>query len=201
MATRAKSMTTTAPLQLRDYQQECLSSLGAAARRGVKRMLVALPTGTGKTVVFSQIPSMIKGGRRMLVVAHREELLDQAAAEISRANPALTVDMEQAKLHASPWANVVVASIQTLAVSPQRLEGLVPESIAVLVVDEAHHAPATSYVKLFARLGLAPDIDALSESTKTARSRLLQEFKPGPAAPTLIGFTATPHRTDTIGLE
>lgn len=111
-------------IQLRRYQQECLDEILASADRGVKRMLVALPTGTGKTVIFSQLPRVLPG--RMLVIAHREELLDQAAEKIEWGNPELTVDIEQANRHASPLAEVVVGSIQTLAVSPDRLDALGP---------------------------------------------------------------------------
>ena len=67
-------------IQLRDYQRECLDEILAGAARGVKRMLVALPTGTGKTVIFSQLPRVLPG--RMLVIAHREKLLDQAGIRV-----------------------------------------------------------------------------------------------------------------------
>ena len=187
-------------IQLRDYQQECLDALGQAARRGVKRMLVALPTGTGKTVVFSQLPQLIKNGRRMLVVAHREELLDQAAEKIAWANPTLMIGVEQAERHATPMDQVVVASIQTLAVSPKRLEALSPESFAILVIDEAHHATALSYLGLLHRLGLGPAVWSRAKS-KTARQEAFASFRPEATAPALIGFTATPSRTDSIGLE
>ena len=72
-------------VRLRDYQQECLDAIVSHAERGVKRMLVALPTGTGKTVIFSQLPRVLPG--RMLIIAHREELIDQAAEKIEWANP------------------------------------------------------------------------------------------------------------------
>jgi len=109
-------------IQLRDYQQECLAAIKTTAQRGAKRMLVALPTGTGKTVIFSQLPAMIKNNRKMLVIAHRTELLDQAAEKLKWANPGLAVEIEQADRHISPHAQAIVASIQTLAVSPGRLE-------------------------------------------------------------------------------
>ena len=187
-------------LELRDYQKECLTALGAGSRRGLKRMLVAMATGSGKTVIFSQLPSLIKNGRRMLVVAHREELLDQAAEKISWANPDLIVDVEQAQRHASPMARVVVASIQTLAVSPKRLEALNPESFAVVVVDEAHHSTANSYLNLMTRLGLGPAIDDLNHLSDKEKKKGFAAFIPDAKAPALIGFTATPNRTDGIGL-
>ena len=110
-------------IQLRDYQRECLDAIVARAERGAKRLLVALPTGTGKTVIFSQLPRVLPG--KMLVMAHREEFLDQAAEKIEWANPELKVDVEQPHRHASPMSEVVVASIQTLAVSPKSISSMV----------------------------------------------------------------------------
>ncbi len=197
-------------VQLRDYQILCLQSIMASAKRGMRRQLVVLPTGTGKTVIFSQLPKMIKNraaGKRMLAVAHREELLDQGAGQLETWNPDLRIDVEQAKRKASPHADVIVASIQTLSASPKRLELLGPESIGLLVIDEAHHATARTYVKLMSRFGLAPDIEGLefpsleSKSIKRETANAFRGFKPQPGSPYLIGFTATPHRGDAIGLE
>lgn len=196
-------------LDLRPYQKECLRAIVSTAKRECRRMLVALPTGTGKTVIFSRLPQMM-GGRRMLVVAHREELLDQSAARILEANPELSVDIEQAQRRASDKSQVVVASIQTLAVSPKRLEALNPETFGAVVIDEAHHTPARSYLAMLARLKLAPanineDVDFAGNILKVKGKKLnrsaWQSFKPPKEAPYLIGFTATPHRSDGIGLE
>jgi ATP-dependent helicase IRC3 len=194
-------------MQLRPYQRECLQSLVGLAKEGVKRQLVAIPTGTGKTVVFSQIPAMAQG-RRMLVLAHRTELIQQAAASIRRANPELEVGVEQAKDRALPEAQVVVASVQTLAVSPERLELLRPDQFGVVVVDEAHHSIAKTYMRIFNRFGLCLDPDQIEDNSLTARKlsaktrSLFQDWgKPEAGTPYLFGFTATPHRTDGVGLE
>jgi ATP-dependent helicase IRC3 len=63
---------------LRPYQTDCLQSVKTAYRDGLRRVLVSLPTGTGKTMVFASFPEFFKMQKRMLVLAHREELLDQA---------------------------------------------------------------------------------------------------------------------------
>lgn len=186
-------------LDLRDYQVDCLDALTDCTTRGVKRMLVAMPTGSGKTVIFSQLPGRIKDGRRMLVIAHREELLDQAAEKILWANSELAVEIEQAERHASLIAQVVVASIQTLSVSPKRLAALDPRDFAIIIIDEAHHVPATTYLRLLHRFHLGPDPEQPGE-TKRQRQKAFKSFVPKTSAPTLIGFTATPNRTDNIGL-
>ena len=68
---------------LRPYQREAVDAVLAARRRGVRRMLVCLPTGAGKTVVFAQLARLAR--RPVLVLAHREELLAQAQSKLERA--------------------------------------------------------------------------------------------------------------------
>ncbi|MDP2660822.1 MAG: DEAD/DEAH box helicase family protein, partial [Dehalococcoidia bacterium] len=106
------------PMELRDYQRDCLNALAQYRRDGGARALVVLPTGLGKTVIFSQVPKYAKG--KVLVVAHREELIQQAADKIHQANPFLDIQVEQAASRAGKAAQVIVASIQTL-ISGERL--------------------------------------------------------------------------------
>src|SRR5262249_49770918 len=67
-------------IYLRPYQIEALQAIAAAEARGVKRPLIALPTGTGKTVIFADLISQREG--RSLVLAHRDELIEQAVAKL-----------------------------------------------------------------------------------------------------------------------
>jgi len=188
-------------IELRPYQKDCLNAAWKLWRQGVRRMLVALPTGTGKTVIFSQLPKAFQG--RYLVIAHRKELLDQSAQKLQEANPGLGVDIEQAERAASSNADIVVGSVQTLSVSPQRLERLTPESFGTVVIDEAHHVMARTYCQLLARLGLAPDIEGLTsfKARSLKAMRLFKDHHLASEGPVLLGFTATPHRTDKLGLE
>lgn len=193
-------------MEMRPYQVECIAAHLKYAHQKVKRQLVAMPTGTGKTVMFAQIPQKAQG-RRVLVIAHRTELLAQAATKISESNPDLKVEIEQAGQKASPATQVIVASIQTLAVSPERLENLDPDNIGVVIIDEAHHATAKTYLRVLYRFGLAPDPDSITNYQLTAKKlnsetrKLFMDFQLPPNAPYLFGYTATPHRTDGIGLE
>ncbi len=192
-------------LALRDYQQECVEALLSFRRGGGSRALVAMPTGTGKSLVFSQVPKY--ASKKVLVLSHREELQDQNAAQIQRANPTLRVEVEQADRHASAEAQVVVASVQTFAASPKRLARWDPAEFSTIICDEAHHAVAISYLQIFRHFGLVPEVADLRDGgpegsdLKAAEKVRFQEFLPAPGTPFLVGFTATPSRTDKRGLE
>jgi superfamily II DNA or RNA helicase len=142
---------------LRDYQLAAVEACERAADAGRRRVLVALPTGTGKTAVFCGL--IRRRGGRALVVAHREELLDQAAARLVESGIAAAAIGRVQATRDETAAEVVVASIATLA-RPARLARLVASQATAgpfrtVVVDEAHHAPAGSYVR--ALDALAPD--------------------------------------------
>jgi len=162
-------------LRLRPYQQECLTNLAQRYLSGRRRLLVSLPTGTGKTVIFSQFPKFFRMKRRLLVLAHRRELLEQALAKFRAADPSLSAGIEQAG-RAAGDAQVVIASVQTLR--GKRLAALDPEQFYLVVVDEAHHAVAPTYQRIFEHLGMM----------QAGTSKLL------------VGFTATPRRGDRRGL-
>ncbi len=190
--------------------------------RDLNRLLVKKPTGTGKTVWFAallkgfprlrewleQFPA---GQRKMLVIAHREELLDQAAAKIRAQNPGLMVDIEQGSRYANRYSDVIVAGIQTLQGGKfKRLRDLMRFStFRVVVVDEAHHAAAPSYRTALVHLGFLPPADA-SDSTDVEAANhddvaemekhLADWDKQAPRDRLLIGVTATPNRSDAIGL-
>jgi ATP-dependent helicase IRC3 len=163
---------------LRPYQTEALVSIRDAYKAGKRRLLVSLPTGTGKTVVFAHFPIAFKMRKRLLVLAHREELLHQAEDKFRSVSPELLVGIEQASAHAAVGAQVVIASVATLARSPKRLEQLDPDDFSIIIVDEAHHAVAPSYRRILDHFGL---------------------FEQHPER-LLVGFTATPRRGDHQGL-
>ena len=78
-------------VRLRDYQTEALARVKDAYKSGKRRVLVSLPTGTGKTVVFAHFPSALRMKKRLLVLAHREELLQQAEQKFCLAEPCLKI--------------------------------------------------------------------------------------------------------------
>jgi len=167
-------------VKLRQYQRECLAAIVNRYKAGARRQLVCLPTGTGKTVIFAQFPSFFRMKRRMLVLAHRAELLHQARDKLLSANPALKVEIEQAGQRASESSDVIVASVPTIGRrGSRRLAGLDPDQFSIVVIDEAHHATAETYRRIVGHLGLQQ-----SDTQKL-----------------LVGFTATPKRSDGIGLD
>jgi superfamily II DNA or RNA helicase len=163
-------------IQLRDYQRDCLCAvLEAHQEKNVTRPLVSLPTGTGKTIIFAALAREL--GWRTLVLAHRDELVRQAADKFSMVWPEASLGVVKADEDDFRDRQVVVASVQTLA-RPNRLERVAHEDFRLLVVDEAHHAPAISYRRI-------------------ADYLLFMDAEPGRL---LLGVTATARRADAVGL-
>jgi len=138
-------------------------------------MLVQLATGLGKTVLFAHLAHrVVERGGRVLVIAHRDELLSQARDKLLVADPNADVGIVRAEQDEAEAA-IVVASIQTLA-RPNRLARV--GQFSLVVVDEAHHAAAASYRQVLDALG-AFEADG----------------------PVVLGVTATPGRSDGVGLD
>lgn len=131
---------------LRPYQLAGLAAIRDQYQLGCRSTLLELPTGTGKTVVFAELARQaVAEGGRMLVLAHREELLDQAVEKIAAVG--LWAQVEQGPRRAGS-APVVVASVQTLRGA--RLERFSPSAFTHIVVDEGHHAVAEGYLAILA---------------------------------------------------
>jgi superfamily II DNA or RNA helicase len=137
----------------RPYQRDAIAALRAGWAAGQNRLAVVLPTGAGKTVVFSHLAHQMLdglGGRRVLVIAHREELIEQAASKLLAVDPMLRVGIVKAQRDDHADADVIVASVQTLAV-PKRREAI--RDIGLIIVDECHHAAARTYMEVLAHFG------------------------------------------------
>lgn len=155
---------------LRPYQRRALDGIREAYRAGHRRALVVMPTGTGKTVLFAEVARLAKGP--VLVVAHREELIDQARDKISLwCDDVVAVEMADRRGLTRPGTErpkIAVASIQSLS---RRLAGIPRDAFRIVVVDEAHHATAPTY------------------------RRVLEHFDAH-----VLGVTATPDRGDRARL-
>ena len=131
----------------------------------MKRQAVSLPVGSGKTVIFTTmiplVPNPMPGASKTLVLAHRTELLEQAARRLRHSHPQLRVATEQGAETAVPLlpqADVVVASVPTLGRSgSQRLKAYNPRDFKCIIIDEAHHASASSYLRILQHFGALED--------------------------------------------
>lgn len=127
-------------LTLRPYQQQAISTLRAAYRSGARAPLLVMATGSGKTVCFSAIASgATERGRRVLILVHRRELITQASRKLSLAGVAHGVIARGFPASDQP---VQVASVQTLARRIERITW----SPDLIIIDEAHHATAGSWL-------------------------------------------------------
>lgn len=146
----------TATLKLRDYQEDAIKALFDAWYGGMRRPALVLPTGAGKTVIFAELIRQWKErtGTRAMVLVHRDELADQAMNKIRNAAPGLSTGKVKARDN-DVHADVVVASVQTLARHSRRAVMLAGEQTAagpvgLIVTDECHHAAARSYQDIYA---------------------------------------------------
>lgn len=154
-------------VELRPYQLEALAGIDDAFTRARSALVVAA-TGTGKTTTFAEAIRRRHRQGPALVIAHRQELIDQAARRI-RQQTGLVVGIEKAERYAERDSDVVVASVQTLGTADdRRLSSWRRDHFQLLVIDEAHHAIATSY------------------------RRILDWFE----GAKVLGVTATPDRAD-----
>ncbi|KAG6004155.1 hypothetical protein E4U21_001372 [Claviceps maximensis] len=177
------SLTLDAKPKLRDYQEDCINSVLSSLERGHKRVGISLATGSGKTVVFTQLIDRVNarpdgGGDRTLILAHRRELVEQAARHCQLAYPDKTIEIEMGTIHASGAADITIASVQSIT-SKDRLEKYSPRDFKLVLVDEAHHIVAPGYLKTLNHFGLG------------------QKQRD---SPTLVGVSATFSRFDGVKL-
>lgn len=134
---------------LRDYQGEAITATLNAWAKGIRRPAVVLPTGSGKTVIFSHLSKSWGTKSRIVILVHREELVNQTVSKIMMIAPELTVGIVKAGQN-DVLADVVVASVQTLRKS-ERMQAV--KNVGLVIVDECHHAAADSYVSIMGHYG------------------------------------------------
>ena len=159
-------------MELRPYQKEAKEAVFEQWENGTRRTLLVLPTGCGKTIVFAKITEdCVSHGDRVLILAHRGELLDQAADKIVKATGlgCATEKAEQSCL--GSWFRITVGSVQSM-MRETRLSRFPEDYFNTIIIDEAHHCISDSY------------------------QRVLKHF---PDAK-VLGVTATPDRGDMKNL-
>lgn len=159
-------------MELRPYQETARQKVQEEWKEGKKRTLLVLPTGTGKTIVFSKIiEDRVKKGERVLVIAHRGELLEQASDKLYKSTGLKTATEKAEQTSLGSFYRVVVGSVQTMQ-REKRLNQFPPEYFDTIVIDEAHHAISDGY------------------------QRVLHHFEDA----NVLGVTATPDRGDMRNL-
>lgn len=142
-------------MELRPYQEEARKSVQAEWTNGRKKTLLVLPTGCGKTIVFSKvIEDRVKLGERVLVLAHRSELLEQASDKLLKATGIRTALEKAENSSLGKPERVVVGSVQTLQ-QPKRLAMFDKKHFDSIVIDEAHHCISNSYQRVLEHFGEA----------------------------------------------
>ncbi len=132
-------------MQLRPYQEEAKSAVLQEWQKGCKKTLLVLPTGCGKTIVFAKIAEdCVIHGKRVLILAHREELLTQAADKIKTATGLYCAKEKAEESCIGSWYRIVVGSVQTL-MREKRLARFSSDYFDTIIVDEAHHCISASY--------------------------------------------------------
>lgn len=139
-------------MKLRPYQQEARQAI-LDEWETVDRTLLVLPTGTGKTIVFSKvIEDRVRGGDRVLVLAHRGELLDQAADKLEKSTGLICSTEKAEETSLKSWHRVTVGSVQSL-MREKRLAKFPKSHFGTIIVDEAHHAISDSYQRVLEHFG------------------------------------------------
>jgi superfamily II DNA or RNA helicase len=159
-------------MELRPYQSEAKAAIFEEWDKGVKRTLLVLPTGCGKTIVFAKVTEdCVRRGNRVLILAHRGELLDQASDKIGKATGLGCATEKAEETCLGSWFRVVVGSVQSLT-REKRLKQFPIDYFDTIIIDEAHHCLSDSYQKI------------------------LDYFK----GANILGVTATPDRGDMRNL-
>lgn len=159
-------------MELRPYQQAAKDSVFHEWHTGNKRTLLVLPTGTGKTIVFAKIAEeCVKNGERVLILAHRGELLEQAADKIRKATGLVCATEKAEQSCLGSWYRIAVGSVQSLQ-REKRLNRFDENYFNSIIIDEAHHCISDGYQKV------------------------LQHFDNA----NVLGVTATPDRGDMKNL-
>ena len=172
-------------MQLRDYQESAVQAVRDSFRSGHKNTLLVSPTGSGKTVIFSYIAAgMARNNKRILIVAHRRELLKQISNALKKVGVAHAV--MTGGYRGVPTANVVVASVFTLV---KRIKGMQPFDL--IIGDEAHHfTPDSSWGKVVIGFPRARVLGVTATPERLDGKGLGQMFDDMVMGPTVAELTA-----------
>ena len=180
-------------MKLRPYQKDAIQGIKKEWQNGFNKQAIILATGLGKTIIFLHLIAGItkKTGKKALILAHREELLEQAKDKLTKMDNSILANIEKAEKVAGKNAQVIIASVPTIGRSgSDRIKKFNPNDFGVVVVDECHHASASTYQNVLEHFGLLKDQE---EDGKTGNDWNKSTL--------LLGVTATPSRNDNKGID
>ncbi len=161
--------------ELRPYQQMAKDAV-LEEWENVQKTLLVLVTGAGKTIIFSRIiESLVREGKRVLVLAHRGELLEQAKDKLEKATGLLCATEKAEETCWGSWYRVVVGSIQSL-MREKRLQQFPADYFDVIVVDEAHHCLSDGYQKVLQHFNTAKVLGVTATPDRGDKKDLGQYF-------------------------
>lgn len=135
-------------MELRPYQKEAKEAVFEQWGNGIRKTLLVLPTGCGKTIVFAKITEdCVKNGDRVLILAHRGELLEQAADKIAKATGLKCATEKAEESCLGSWFRITVGSVQSL-MRETRLKRFPEDYFNTIIIDEAHHCISDSYQRV-----------------------------------------------------
>lgn len=164
-------------MKLRPYQQSAKEAVLEQWNKKILKTLLVLVTGGGKTIIFSKIAEdCVQNGERVLILAHRGELLDQAADKMMKAT-GLGCAVEKAENSCmDSWFRVVVGSVQTL-MRESRLKQFPSNYFDTIIVDEAHHCLSDSYQRVLKYFGKAKVLGVTATPDRGDMRNLGQYFE------------------------
>ncbi len=145
-------------MELRPYQEEAKQNIFSEWDKGILKTLLVLPTGCGKTIVFAKVTEeCVRNGDRVLILAHRGELLEQAADKIHKTTGLVCATEKSEESCLGSWFRIAVGSVQSL-MREKRLSQFPEDYFDTIIIDEAHHSISGSYQRI---LGHFPEAKVL----------------------------------------
>lgn len=163
-------------ISLRPYQEEAITAARNEFKAGRRSTLIVLPTGLGKTVVFGMIARRVaENGHRALILAHREELIEQAVNKLDMLGVEVGVEKAASRARSLFDPDVVIATVQTM--QRTRLESWPRDHFRLVITDEAHHATAASYQRIYKHFGQALHLGVTATADRADEENLGQVFE------------------------
>lgn len=163
-------------VSLRPYQDEAVAAIDHEFQRGKRSTLLVLPTGTGKTVTFGMVSrNTIERGGKVLVLAHRGELIDQAANTFDLLGIEAAIEKANLRARALYEPDCVIATVQTM--QNKRLESWSRDHFELVITDEAHHATASTYQRIYRHFGKAKHLGVTATADRADEDTLSDVFE------------------------